>query len=305
MAKKEKIVSWETRTSTQKEAGEEKEIKKSEVIQKPYERSDDEEAKTFISERIDIDVLVNKLESQVFTVKTEELYDDSETLESARQLLWAIARLVYELRERVLDYDSIISDDVSGRLPSLILRKLINRKREEQEKDPIPIYFVAGGKTFEPLEEIQRSSVRDFIEEKKDELGDKTLVSTEYIKKGHGIRWLLKIVKEAGLQYDVSTVGVFPEFEFQDDGEDVLSGRMIYGAKGSEGAFLYKKLATGVMKDELEWFSGRPTPHPRRKYINQIDADLGKTTKGMKTEIKAARKDINLIVKEMYKLLES
>ncbi|MCK4968751.1 MAG: hypothetical protein KAS12_06880, partial [Candidatus Aenigmarchaeota archaeon] len=97
-------------------------------------RMDDQEANKKIDGTINFDQLVDKMKTMLFKKK---------------ELIRSLARLVLELKERITDYDTILSDDSSGRLVSLLLRKIINKQREKSGKKGIKTYFLTAGRVLE------------------------------------------------------------------------------------------------------------------------------------------------------------
>ena len=93
-----------------------------------------------------------------------------------------LANLLLELKPVLTDkekiYDTILSDDASGRLVSLFLREIIDRQRKKLGKNgELRTNFIAAGHRF-PMK-----SVEGFIVEHKKDFG-RTLVATEYIASG-------------------------------------------------------------------------------------------------------------------------
>lgn len=274
-----------------------------------YERADDAVADKFIAEKVDIDSLVKKMTSEVFKVRTHELFDTSSKMEGAHSLLEAMARLVYEMRGKVLDYDSIIGDDISGRLPTLIIGKLVNRKRRELGKNPVPVLFIAGGKSKNIWGEKQREGVTGFLKDRKSDIGHKTLISTEYISSGKGVSWVLEALKDLGIDYDVSAVSINTEVERESSVEGELAGKVFYGGNSHEGAFFHASYSgVGVMKPEYDWFSGIPSAHSKRgRQSQEYDKNSNwymRDREQLRGQIVDARKDVNVISEELYKILE-
>ena len=114
--KPEKI--FETKSIEEKEQSQEKE----------YKRLDDKEAERIIDEKIDIKTLVDKLEIE---------------FQKPLAVVEALARLVLELKDELPNYDTILSDEVSGRIPSLLLGNILEKVRErEGKKNPILTSFL-------------------------------------------------------------------------------------------------------------------------------------------------------------------
>ncbi len=121
------------------------------------------------------------------------------------EVIEAFENLSEQIGDRFGDYETIISDDASGRLPSLVLRKLISRVREEESKKSPDTFFVVGG--MHPPEGTEEA-VRGFLEKTLEEKGDlgKTLIVSEYIGEGISISELMETLKQLGVDYDFATV---------------------------------------------------------------------------------------------------
>src|SRR3989338_8489205 len=220
-----------------------------ELVGTPHTRGDWEEAERIISSTIDIDLLQKKLRSRLF------LEGHPPSSESA---IWYLARLVLELRERVLQYDTILSDDASGRLPSLLLRKIINRARDAN----IPIYFLAGGHGIPRRAE----QIEAFLKKKKGELG-KVLLVTEYVFTGLSMTNLTDILKKVGIVFDVASVVV--------SGTTKYEGDIIYGNMGGSEAFFYSIRASGVSKyKEGDMVGDKDLAHPQRHTVSPKEERL-------------------------------
>lgn len=117
---------------------------------KKVERKNDAEAEKAIQDKIDLRAVRDKLKTEVF--RAQETFVDS------------MARLVFELKGEFPNYDTIISDDASGRLPSLFFKKLIDKEGAKTGKRPVNHYFVASGIGHSPR---TMPEVRKFLDEKK------------------------------------------------------------------------------------------------------------------------------------------
>src|SRR3989338_2822258 len=237
-----------------------------ELVGTPHTRGDWEEAERIISSTIDIDLLQKKLRSRLF------LEGHPPSSESA---IWYLARLVLELRERVLQYDTILSDDASGRLPSLLLRKIINRARDAN----IPIYFLAGGHGIPRRAE----QIEAFLKKKKGELG-KVLLVTEYVFSGRSMTDLTDILKKIGIVFDVASVAVGGGTEYEGD--------IIYGNIGMSAEFFYNRTESGVSKYEGgDMVGDKDLAHPQRHIVDTKEERL-------------VREDLDIIAQELVKLLD-
>ncbi|MDA2936009.1 hypothetical protein MYX06_02220 [Patescibacteria group bacterium AH-259-L05] len=235
-----------------------------EVFEQAY-KARDETIRERVKNTLDIENLKTKMKSEVF--------QDSDLLES-------LACLVAKLKNKLINYDTVVSDEASGRLVSRLLHELVNVKKEQEGKEKAPIYFIAGGRSRHPKAE---RDVNDFISEKKNTLG-RTLLVTEYIETGSTIKFLANILKAHGINFDIATVSL---------GQEPLKYKMnpardaIYGSIGMTGASsLYLKYkATGVQRAE------KRGPHPIRSELRDPK------------DVKKSREDIQTLATAFSKLL--
>ena len=90
----------------------------------------------------------------------------------------AMISLVSQLKKKIEkgEYDTLISDDVGGRIPTLILRKIIKELNPDQK---LETYFIASGKTYFPAL-ADKEKYRHVIDFKKQARVEKAV--TEYIQ---------------------------------------------------------------------------------------------------------------------------
>lgn len=196
------------------------------------------EARAMFSE-IDIEDLSGKMETDPFRRKS---------------LIDAFMCLVYNLKERLPIYDTILSDDASGRLVSLVLRKVINRAREQRREKPVRTYFLATGRHERFPEEIDRN-IESFLEKKKPHIG-KALVVTEHISSGDSMNSIVDILEKLEIGFDIASLSVFyPRGRYGNS----IDSRLTYGSESSIGLDLYHDQSGGVIKDVASL-----SPRPKR-----------------------------------------
>lgn len=141
----------------------------------------------------------------------------------------AMLSLVDQLKDNIEtgEYDTLISDDVGGRIPTLVLRKIIRLINPNQQIDT---YFVAGGKTYLPGPE--KGDQGEQLQEYLTKIGSKAkkaLLVTQYIHTGSTIIKLTEALKETGLSsFDVAAVDVMPHFEKEKSLRDKLAINNLY-----------------------------------------------------------------------------
>jgi len=131
------------------------------------------------------------------------MVEHSEPLGLANQEI----REMEEPMERVVDlmalqirgqaYDLIIGDDTSGRIPTLVMRRVINAFRDQ----PVSTAFVKlPGAFFRTRQMLQR----------KEEI-QRALFVTEYVCGGSKLRYFQEFFGDYGIPYDVATLSMVEE----------------------------------------------------------------------------------------------
>jgi orotate phosphoribosyltransferase len=254
------------------------------------ERLDDDEAKRLICQKVGI---------------SEEEYWDymnvlgSETSEGLSLYPFktpeALARLLLEIRDKISDYDTILCDDTSGRLPALFLKKIMDKKREEQGKDPVRLKFVAAGKHHGPLFD----KIQEFIKEKKrEENWQKVLVVTDHIATGESMRKLVDILEEENIDFDIAAVSTYREkrdktFEQNPCNDPKVLRKLYFGASLNENEIM------------LPPFYKRPERAGVTKDVGLGSVSAQAEARGEFPEKKKqARKGMRDLAEELYKLVE-
>jgi hypothetical protein len=136
---------------------------------------------------------VNKKESRLET-KPEYFFEAE-----FKELELLVLPLIEKLKENIDkgEYDMLIGDDASGRIPTLILRGIINERNSGSQ---IKTRFVAGGQLRSSVE------LKATIGKIKPEIEKKALVVTEYISSGRSMEQLSKILKELEIPFDIAAL---------------------------------------------------------------------------------------------------
>jgi len=151
----------------------------------------------------------------------------SEGIETSviKDLSFDMFKLARNLKERALTYDTIVSDDASGRLVSLFLRELVDKKRKESGKPDVQTYFLSGG-----VEGISKKE--DFLRGKKEKLG-RVLLVTEYIVTGEHIGALAYLLEKLGVDFDMAALSISrAPIKYGDK-------KIIFGSRSSVGIDLW------------------------------------------------------------------
>lgn len=211
-----------------------------------------------------------------------------ESIGEGKDIPLSLARLVLELEDQIPNYDTIISDDVSGRLASLFLRQVINNKKTQLGRKAVKTYFISGGHHYN--KEVYKN-IEDFIVGKKASV-NKALLVTEYIETGNSINSIVEILQRQNISFDVASVSV-SNFIFQPGNQAKLKNllqRLKYGTVSEAGlVFHYHKHSfAGVAKDKE-----KGSVHPVRTFSPYFSQEtLAKT-----------REIMSLMAEEISKLI--
>jgi len=246
-------------------------------------RMRDGDANLEIENKLDVDRLAKEIDGY-----TQEFRES--------EVVAALARLVLEIRDEIPNYDLIISDDASGRLVSLFLKRVIDKKRKEEEEKEIDINFVASGQ--HSIDRVYQA-INDLIEQKVKKIkAKKLLLVTECIGGGEYVNIMTSILDELNLDYDVaalSTETLPQELDFD------FKRRLKYGMAGRSGNAFYKNLASGVFKDKEALNNpsgGRVSPHPSKRTGN-----TPREKKELAQDVRGVRKGLFKIADEMAEKL--
>lgn len=212
----------------------------------------------------------------------------SESIKNASEALFNMAK---EIIEAGRSYDFILSDDASGRLPSLYVKKILDGISEKKGLPKTDIRFVAGGlhgdpKIFEKIGELIKE-----INPKK------VLAVTEFVDSGNSIIKLMKTMESSDIDFDLAMVSGFGngisnvnKFMFM---SEKSNAKIYVGGKDSSGLRFYNKSMSGVKKNKEV-----SVPFPIKL---KTDDFTSSTQKRIQDEINLARKDIDLLAKETLK----
>ena len=126
----------------------------------------------------------------------------------------AMVSLVNQLKEKIEsgEFDTLISDDVGGRIPTLVLRKIIKENNPDQK---LETFFVASGKAYlpTPADKEKYGQLQEYLKKVADKT-KKALIVTQFIFTGKTLIRLADALKEAGVDnFDIATVDAMPHFE--------------------------------------------------------------------------------------------
>ncbi len=209
----------------------------------------------------------------------------------SEKLIRVMFQLSAKLIARESEFKRLISDEASGRLPSLIIKDLFDRRRKERGQEEMPLLFLLGGR----MPDQQHRVVREYVLKHRHELAQ-SLVVSEYIASGESMAWFLDIFRQFGLEPVVSAVTCRYG---QKDYKVHFPNELIVGADDSTtGQYLWSKgLATGVEKPPESVKNPPPFPEVRKNY------QWSTSSREAQQAILRAREDVALISEVFARLL--
>ncbi len=171
------------------------------------------------------------------------------------------------------DYQLLIGDDASGRIPALIMRKFINKAYEQAHQPPITTSFIAGFGGVTDADKVSSSYhphhlkwlllIKHLREKKKKSSSDisQALIITEYVNSGISFEPLIDGLKRSNITPTMLTVAL-QGYDMLDEYSKSREERMgkilkldqFYAGDVVERppALYSKKQMSGVTKDLLE-----------------------------------------------------
>lgn len=125
-----------------------------------------------------------------------------------KDLVSELSLLAERINENAGIYNSIVSDDASGRLVSLFLKKVLEIARKKEGLGLLKLKFVAGGRFGK---EERFSEIRNFLGKHKEELG-RVLLVTEYIESGQSIKNIINILNSLSIPFDLATLSMYSSY---------------------------------------------------------------------------------------------
>ncbi|MFA6273807.1 MAG: hypothetical protein WC662_01475 [Candidatus Paceibacterota bacterium] len=141
------------------------------------------------------------------------------------------------------EFKTIIGDDASGRIPTLIINNVIKDIYKEKGYTEPQIMFIAGSRGLGEVseKEVKIDKTKEHISKYLKNKEGKTLISTEYIQYGSSLKSLGEALKELKIPYEISTFCYFSfirkdNSQYEDDiqflikqKENELGGKINYG----------------------------------------------------------------------------
>ncbi len=217
-------------------------------------------------------------------IKTKEIL----TLKSA------VAELIDEMKDKIEagKYSLIIGDESSGRIPTLLINKVISKIYEENGLEKPKIVFLAGnnpGKAAADYVEV----LDDFFKEHKIEFPDKdhgALISTEYILSGTRLKPLTQMLRDRNVEYEIACANKLEDDDYNDlsleELETILGGKIYSASIDAGSAFWRRPDMSGTSRKSLI----KMEPLTKRADKDYFDSE----------KLKIVREDIEIASEEIF-----
>jgi hypothetical protein len=187
-----------------------------------------------------------------------------------------VEKILVKIKENIErgEYSAVLGIDGSGRVPALVLQKVIkNIYKECRLDDCIDGFFIAGHSymfIMPELEEYQRALDvyfdRDVFQEIKNR-DKKILIVEDTLESGYSVKPITDILSKKNIPFDFVVSGVVPNYshnreavvtqkDINDLGERIGS-EVIYGKTGETGSNYGMKQMAGVKKHKSNLFAVR------------------------------------------------
>lgn len=177
--------------------------------------------------------------------KREQEFNFSEIAE----LMPALEDTVMSLKDSFKsgDYGLLIGDDRGGRIPTLILRGVINHINIKESKPNIPTIFLKGRRQGLSNSGYKHLSNQiDSLDLKQQ--GKKALIVTEYMMQGRHIEGIGYGIHSQGLSFDVVSLARYSPLETYRENGVLGENEDIFPKEGylTEAPAIYNKLLSGL-----------------------------------------------------------
>lgn len=240
------------------------------------------EKKLFASKKESEEITLSPEMKDIYERMCFTLFASSKDLQERSSTGERINKQIYESIKNN-EYDTVIAEDASGRIPGLIMYEFF-KKVAEKENKPIPqIYFMAGSFNAKNIEN-KRKITNEYIKDtalKNHNLDKKILVVTEYIMTGNSLKPITDGLKEQNINYDILTLGLSKEHWHMDAIRDKL-GNVSAALREIPKSIFRREDLSGVIKNEDEVVSKKSTTADQA-VVNHI------------------RKEIHIVAENLYK----
>ena len=253
-----------------------------------------------------------KIEPKIEEKKKEKIKN-----KEIAELRKSIQELLLQLREKIDkgEYNLIIGEDASGRIPTLIFERILRSVYREKNYPQPEVRFFAGlhGLVDEETLLIDVELTKEIMNNKAGKISEylnktikkikretkiqepKALVCTEYISTGISLKPLSMALEKEYIDFDIATIGTDLESTDLSRTEEYLNGEIFYGQVEVPEIFEYEVSGfSGVEKKPWELFSEPIKKRPIKTPLGGIE----KPARIQKT-IQEAREDVRILADEL------
>lgn len=198
--------------------------------------------------------------------------ETSSSIPEIAQLEQPVESLIEQLGPKLEQgqYGLIIGDDASGRIPTLMIDRVMREiYRDHGLNKPETVFIAGSGSTSDTLTGRQKqrkskdieSLLRGYDQENVTIPRRWALLVTDTVRTGTSLTPLATVLHEQGIPFDVASVGVATTHEEVTDIEQKLGAKIYYAEMGTPNIYMKTSLS-GVIKSPAELHS--------RRYVDSI-----------------------------------
>lgn len=213
---------------------------------------------------------------------------------SIRELEAPLKMILAELHEQINGgaYSVIIGDDVSGRVPTLVLAGVIRKIYERDNRLAPEVRFIAGSTWLsdEKKKSEKIDAIADVVEramesaKSKDLVDGRVLFVTELIAQGRTVLAFAKACEKVGLRFDIATAA-YRNKKYTDQALVEIEDpnmRIAYGNDREVPSIFYDRAVSGLEKNPEDL-------HAHRIPTDQFDKEV----------FMSARRDVSILTKHL------
>ncbi len=230
-----------------------------------------------------------KLEGRLPNSEEPLFPEDSENRELIRediqQMKEPARRILEQIRAQIEngEYQLLIGDDVSGRLPTLLFREIINGIYREKGRDEIPTRFIAGTAHYgdsssygNEREQEKKTTISELIVKTREEIStlNKVLILTDAIESGRSLQPVVEVLNEMGINFDIASLALMEDPEKNPEKEDFTTrlGKNVILGGMTELPKIYRNDYSGLTKNTWYIHSYHPSLTPSSYYYQWCNA---------------------------------
>jgi hypothetical protein len=199
----------------------------------------------------------------------------------------SLTDIVFQIKNKIETnyYNNLISDEVGGRIPTIVLKKIINTIKPEHNFNTL-FLSVSGEKDFNEIKDLLVNNL---------DLNGNTLISTEYIRTGSMITKMCEILRKCNIKnIDLCTLCVSDDFSSKDREE-----------------FLHKNCIQSFYTQDDDVHLSFSEKHNQFSEMLQSEIKLSNQSLNLENDLKPENqelknkiiKDIDLLTKEIVKMV--